>query len=236
MKRARESRDARNGSWLAAALPLFVSGGALPAAAEAPVTWHAETLSSSPQGLHVTQYWSKGQDKMRAETVIGGHRLITMVNGERYYAVDVLSGRAISIERSKRARADDRKRPRLVGLEGFVIRERGGERVGEEMLAGSKCDVWRITDARGRREVWVRQDRAGEMLPLRVEIYNRAAGAEIRTDYVQWASGLDLPDRFFLPDPRFEVQELGYDDYVKRSGEGEMLVPVLHANLLHGEK
>ena len=33
-----------------------------------------------------------------------------------------------------------------------------------------------------------------------------------------------------------EIEELSYDEYVKRTGDGENLVPVLHANLLHGER
>lgn len=206
------------------------------AAAKAPATWHAETLSSGPQGVHVTQYWSKGSDRLRAETVIAGHRLVTLVNGPLYYAVDFTAGQAVAIKRSKRALAEDRTRSRLLGLEGFVIKARGGEKVATENLAGRKCDVWRLTDDRGRRAVWVQQEPAKEMLPLRVEIYNRQAGAEIRTDYIQWATGLELPDRLFLPDPGFTLTTLEYEEYVKRSSEGEALVPVLHANLLHGEK
>jgi len=221
-------------AWLAAGAACALATGA--AAQEQPRTWHAETLSSSPQGVHVTQYWSKGVDKLRAETVIAGHRLITLVNGNLYFAVDATAGQAVAIKRSKRALAEDRTRSRLLGLEGFVIKARGGEKVTSEPLAGRMCDVWRLTDARGRREVWVQQEPAKEMLPLRVEIYNRQAGAEIRTDYIQWASGLELPDRLFLPDPAFPITNLEYDDYVKRSNAGEALVPVLHANLLHGDK
>jgi len=49
--------------------------------------------------------------------------------------------------------------------------------------------------------------------------------------------GLDLPDRVFEPDPRFSVESLSYDEYTKRSASGDPpSVPVLHANLLHGEK
>ena len=93
--------------------------------------------------------------------------------------------------------------------------------VGTENLAGRKCDVWRLTDDRGRREVSVQQEPAKEMLPLRVEIYNRQAGAEIRTDYIQWATGLELPDRLFLPEASLTITKLGYDEYVKRASAGE---------------
>lgn len=228
-------RKGRLGTLLWTALvALPIATGASRAAAE---TWHAETLSSSPRGIHVTQYWASGNDKLRAETVVAGHRLVTIVNGDRYYAIDVTTGQAMAIERPRRAREADRKFPRLVGTEGMVLRNRGGEKVKTERLAGQVCDVWRMTDGRGRREVWVQQSDDGAMLPLRVLVYSRKAAAEIRTDYTQWASGLDLPERLFQPDPRFSLIELGYDEYVKRSAtEGTKLPPVLHANLLHGER
>jgi hypothetical protein len=211
-------------------------GLAAPAAAE-DETWHAETLTTSPRGLHVTQYWAKGRSRMRAETVVAGHRLVTIVNGKRYYAIDATDGRVVVIERSKRALADDEERPRMVGVEGFLIQERGGEKVKSERLAGRMCDVYKHTDSSGRQQVWVQQDDDGAQLPMRVEVYSRQAAATIRTDYVQWASGLELPERLFEPDPRFPVQELDYDEYVERSSKGDLPpVPVLHSNLLHGDK
>ena len=210
--------------------------GAAPGGARAadPLTWHAETLTTSPRGLHVTQYWSSGGGRLRAETVIAGHRLVTIVNGDRYYAIDATAGQVLAIERSDRAKEESKRRTRLMGIEGFVIQERGGEKVREEPLAGRQCDVYRLTDGTGKREVWIEQGRPGEMLPLRVEFYNRQAGARIRTDYIQWASGVPLPDRFFEPDPRFNQVELDYDEFVARSGD--LPIPVLHANLLHGER
>ena len=222
----------------AVVLTTFAGSGA--ARAEEPATWHAEALTSSPRGVQVTQYWSKGSDRLRAETVVAGHRLVSVVNGDLYYAIDVTSGLAIAVKRSPRAIEEGKKRSRLVGLEAFVIRERGGEKVKSEPLAGQMCDVYRLTDSRGRRAVWVQQERGGktgEMLPLRVEVYNRQAGAEIRTDYVQWASGIELPDRLFLPDPRFSLEEFDYEEYVDRThSKDPPRVPVLHSNLLHGEK
>jgi len=210
---------------------------AAPTAAEEEQTWHAETVSSMPSGLQVTDYWSRGRDKMRAETVVAGQRVITIVNGPLYHAINATSGEMLTIERSKRALAADEKRPRPFATEGWVIQERGGEKVREDVLAGRRCDVWRLTDSQGRREVWIHQEPAEVVLPLRVEVYYRKAGTEVRTDYTAWASGLDLPDRLFEPDPRFEVTRVGYDEYVKRSAEGELqVVPVLHANLLHGPK
>jgi len=196
-------------------------------------TWYAETLTSSPRGLQVTSYWSRGNGLLRAETVIAGHRLVTIVNGPTYFAIDETAGSVVAIERSKRAREEGVKHDRLMGLEGFVIRERGGEKVGEETVGGRPCSVYRLTDERGKREVWVHQGDE-DVLPVRVEFYNRQAGALIRTDYIQWASGIELPDRLFAPDPRFPVRKLGYEEYVAQSGKGELLVPVLHANLLHG--
>lgn len=173
---------------------------------------------------------------MRAETVIAGHRLITIVNGKRYYAIDATDGKVVDIERGPRALADDQKHPRMIGLEGIVIRERGGEKVKSEDLAGRPCDVYSHTDSSGRQQVWIQKDGSKDQLPMRVEVYSRQAAATIRTDYLQWATGLPLPDRLFQPDPRFPVETLGYDEYVARSAKGDLpSVPVLHANLLHGE-
>lgn len=228
------SRPARA---LVTLLGLLSAVAVAPAAlADEPESWHAETLTTSPRGLHVTQYWSTDGDHLRAETVVAGHRLVTIVNGGVYYAIDATAGTALAIQRSDRAKKESKTRKRLVGLEGFVIRERGGEKVREERLGGRMCDVYRLTDAEGKREVWVEQGRQEEMLPLRVEIYNRQAGALIRTDYIQWATGLPLPDRFFEPDPRFTVIELGYEEFVAKSSAGEVPIPVLHANLLHGDR
>ncbi|HKJ24039.1 MAG TPA: hypothetical protein VKB65_04400 [Myxococcota bacterium] len=220
---------------LVLAVALVATAGVAAAAEEE--TWHAETLTTSPRGLNVTQYWSKGHSLMRAETVVAGHRLVTIVNGKRYYSIDATEGQVVSIERSARALAEDKKRKRMIGLEGFVIRERGGEKVKSEVLAGRECDVYSNTDASGRQQVWIQQDGSGDQLPMRVEVYSRQAAATIRTDYVQWAQGLPLPDRFFEPDPRFSVESLTYDEYVARSSSSNPpAVPVLHANLLHGEK
>lgn len=227
---------ALTGALAALAFAAVLAGPAAGASAAEPETWHAETLTTSPRGLHVTQYWSKGRGRMRAETVVAGHRLVSIVNGKHYYAIDATDGRVIAIERSARAVAEDKKRTRLIGLEGIMIQERGGEKVKSEELAGRMCDLYTHTDGSGRQQVWVQQD-GGDRLPLRVEVYNRRAAATIRTDYVQWATGLELPDRVFEPDPRFSVESLSYDEYTKRSTSGDPpSVPVLHANLLHGEK
>lgn len=228
----RPHRPTAPGFALACLAAAVLAAGA--ARAAEPKTWHAETLTSSPRGVQATQYWSKGRDRMRAETVVAGHRLVTIVNGDVYYAVNATQGSAVAIQRSKRAIAEDKTRPRMIGTEGFMIRERGGEKVGSEPISGRMCDVYKQTDSEGRRQVWVQQD-GDEMLPLRVEFYNRRAGALIRTDYVQWASGLDLPDRLFEPDPRFSVVELDYEEFVSGKSDAP-LVPVLHKNLLHGDR
>jgi len=206
-----------------------------PAARAEEQTWYAETLTSSPRGVNTTQYWSKGNDRMRAETAFAGHRLITIVNGKTYYALDLNSGQGVAIERSKRALDEAKKRKRLVGLEGLIIRERGGEKVKSEMLGSRKVDVWKNTDSRGRQEVWIQQDGPEDVIPLRVEVYSRQAGAAIRTDYVSWIEGLALPDRMFEPDPRIPLEKFSYDEFLER-GDDAPRVLVLHGNLLHGEK
>jgi len=56
-------------------------------------TWHATTFVSSPAGFRVIDYWSKG-DWMRANTLISGHPITTLVRGDRYVVFDALTGEA----------------------------------------------------------------------------------------------------------------------------------------------
>ena len=231
-------RVARRLGCTAQVLALAVGMGLFAGVAQAAdTTWHAETLTSSPRGVHITSYWSKGRDRMRAETVIGGHRIVTIVNGKDYHALDVTSGTAITIKRSPRSVAATKKWSRLIGLEGFVIKDRGGEKVKSETLGSRMCDVFVNTDQRGKQTVWVQQEGPEEAIPLRVEVYSRQAGAVIRTDYVQWIEGIELPDRLFEPDARFPSEKFDYDDYVAAGNEGKVpAVMILYGNLLHGNK
>ncbi len=202
-------------------------------AATAPPLWYAQALAQGDGGTQITHFWSKG-NRLRAETVIRGHRIVSLVNGDRYYAYDEVLGDGIAVRRSPIAIRADAGRLRPFGMEGQRIIEGGAEKVGVQEMRGRSCDLYRLTDSFGKREVCVTQDEF--KLPLWSELFNRSQGKTIRTDYVMWFQPQELPDRFFEPDPRLALESLEYEEYTKRSAAGPVgSVPVLYADLLHGK-
>lgn len=234
------TRRARSASCLAViALLGLIAGGGLARAANptqdaAPSTrtWHATTVVSSRVGHRIIHYWSKGSS-LRAETLIAGHPIVTIVRGDRYLAIDRLTGEGLDIARSPRARAEDGKRERPFGNELEEVRAAGGEKVDELRQSGVSTEVWRVTDAKTRRTVWVstREPR----VPVRYEIYVRGGGDTITTDYANWGFDLEIPDRFFATPEDLALERLDYETYLSRSQEGPVgAVPVLYPDLLHG--
>ena len=205
-----------------------------PAAAEedsAAPTWYAQAIARGDAGLNVTHFWSKGS-ALRAETVVAGHKFVTIVQGDWYYAYDALTGQGLKLRREPATVARDDPQRRPFGDEYEIIVRQGAELVREEQLLGRPTGVYRITDLRGRRELWVTQDAL--RIPLRIEIYDRESGQRRKTDYVNWQSDLAIPDSFFTPDPDARLDELDYSEYLRRSAtEGSVgPVPVLYAPLL----
>jgi hypothetical protein len=220
---------------LAAAGAVGEEGRATPPAqrgADLP-TWYAQALARGELGLNVTHFWSKGA-MLRAETVIAGHAVVTIVKGPWYYAIDELTGRGLAIRRDAGAVARDAPERRPFGNEYEILLAQGAEKVGEEMLWGRSTEVYRITDRQGRREAWVTSDDA--KLPLRVEIFDRQSGKQGSTEYVIWNGSLDIPDAFFEPAPDIAFERMEFEEYVRRSAESGSAgpVPVLYASLLHG--
>src|SRR5262249_31141118 len=197
-----------------------------------PPTWYAQALTRGEAGLNVTHFWSKGA-MLRAETVVAGHKMVTIVRGDRYYAYDGLTGEGLSILREPATAAADRADVRPFAREYEILKRQGAELVREETLLGRKAGVYRVTDDQGRRELWVTQDDL--RIPLRVEIFDRDSGAQRTTDYVNWQSDLAIPDTFFAPDPQAALQEMDYTEYLRRSSaEGTVgPVPVLYTSLLY---
>ena len=103
-----------------------------------------------------------------------------------------------------------------------------------ETLSGRPCKMYRLTEERGKTEVWLTDDK--RKLPVRVEFSRRDTGAKSTTDYIDWIADLELSDPFFEPDPRVELERVEYADYVTRSQSGSIVgpAPVLFSNLLHG--
>lgn len=199
-----------------------------------PEVWHAQAVKQGPAGVSITYYWSKGRS-LRAVTVVAGHPVVTLVHGEWYYAIDEISGEGIAVQRSPRALQQDREGGRPFGREATLLLEAGAERVSTEEYGGTQAHVYRLSDRRGRREVWVPTQ--GEKLPLYVELFDRGVMATETIRYLNWSRELDLPDRFFEPDPRLDLQRLTYQDYLKAAAKGPVgPVPVLYGHLLHGPR
>ena len=111
----------------------------------------------------------------------------------------------------------------------------GGEKVSTQTIAGGECDLYRLTNQKGRREVCVSQDE--RRLPLLYTVWQRGSGKEVRTYYPYWTSGLALLDDFFEPDPATKLEHLSYDDYVRRAAKERIgPVPPFFGSLLHGAK
>ncbi|MDJ0850357.1 MAG: DUF2092 domain-containing protein [Myxococcota bacterium] len=224
---------------LVAALPVGAKEGEAPeapparAAAPLPDTWYAQALAYSDAGINVTHFWSKGK-KLRAETVIAGHRVVTIVNGDTYFAYDSLSREGVAIARTAAALEQERARSRPFGNELEALLRRGAERIGAEKIGGREVDLYQITDDGGRRQVWVTTD--GRQLPIRLKVWRRHTGQTLHTDFLSWTRGLPIGDSFFDPEPSVTLERMGFEEYVSRQGNRTPTgpVPVLYTDLLHG--
>lgn len=201
----------------------------------APDTWYAQLFTHGDTIVRVDHTWSKGR-KLRSELVVQGRSFLTLVNGDRYIVIDQTGGNGVAIRRAPEAIALDAKRPgeRPFGREAEVLIAQGAEVVRSESLNGRPCRVYRKTDDVGKREIWVTDDK--QKLPLRVEFFARDGSMHTITDFIEWLAGVELPDAFFEPDPRVQLETVEYADYVERSKQGPVgPAPVLFAPLLHGK-
>jgi hypothetical protein len=202
--------------------------------AKAPSSWYARSLVHGDRGIIVWDYWAKGR-KLRAETVIGGTPIVTFVSGEFYTIVDMLTQAGVAIRRAPEAIAADRTHAgeRPFGREGQELIAKGAEFVRSEEISGRPCRMIRLTEERGKTEVWLTDDK--RKLPVRVEFFTRDTGAKSTTDYIDWIADLELSDAFFEPDPRVKLERIEYADYVTRTQSAPVgPAPVLFSNLLHG--
>jgi hypothetical protein len=218
-----------------AATSAAAEGEAAPAPGADLPTWYAQAIGRGDAGLSVTHYWSKGP-ALRAETVMSGHRVVTIVKGAWYYAFDELTGRGLAIRRDAGAVAHDAPERRPFGNEYEILIAQGAEKVGEEALWGRTAEIFRITDHLGRRELWVTSD--DRKLPMRIEVFDRMSGQKGSTEYVVWDASLEIPDAFFEPDPDIAFERLEFEEYLQRSAESGSAgpVPVLHSRLLHSRE
>ena len=203
-----------------------------PAPVARPATWYAQALAHSEVGINVTHFWSKGP-LLRAETVVIGRRVITIVNGDTYYAYDGLGRTGVAVGRDPSAIEKDGERERPFGNELVALVEQGAESVCFENLGGREVEVFRVTDDRGRRQVWVTPGE--ERLPLRIEVFRRQTAQTLSTEFLNWMSGIPISDDFFEPEPGIDFVHLGFEEYLLRQADGKPLgpVPIFSTDLLH---
>lgn len=211
---------------------------ALAASTASADSWHAERLTSGAGAPRVERLWSKGA-ALRAELVLGGHVVITYVKGDRYIVVDALTGKGTSILRSAKAIAEDAKRGRPFGTEQQTLMTLGAEKVKTEGTGEGACDLYRITDQSGRREVCV--STGEEKLPLVARAWDRQSGAESETRYIAWSKDLEgknvtIPESFFTPDPRITLESFTFEAFMAKAQAGESIAvaPILYPELLVG--
>ena len=199
-----------------------------------PMSWYAATVAEDEKGgFLMVHFWSKGP-LFRSEAVLAGRKIVTIVDRTTYYIIDEVSGRGIAIERSEAARTLDARGKRPFGNELDKLLRAGGELIGSEQASGQTVDVYRLTDDRGRRTIWVSTTKPS--IPLRVQTYDRESATTGKVDYVNWLHNPLLADSFFAPSPSTRMEEFTYEEYRKRARKGPLgPAPVLYRHLLHGE-
>jgi hypothetical protein len=166
--------------------------------------------------------------------VIAGRRVTTIVSGDTYYAYDAVGGSGVAIVRSPKAIAADARGERPFGREFENLVSQGAERIRDDEVMGRSCEVFRLTDQLGRRELWVTKD--AKRLPIRVLVYRRDTGRTVTTDFINWLTGLSIAGSFFTPDSHVTFERFEHEAFVRRSATGEPIgpVPVLYTDLLVG--
>jgi hypothetical protein len=197
-------------------------------------TWYAMALGQLAGRPVVGHFWSKGF-KLRAETVIFGRPILTLVDTKYYYTIDVLNGTGLAIQRSPVSIAEDASRTRPFATEWDEMSEAGGEKVRSEKIGSQETEVWRLTNVSGRRTIWVSTE--VPRLVMRVETYDRDSSETERVEYVNWQYGLAIPDSFFQPGPEIRIRRMEYGKYVAAARKGPVgPAPPLYRYLLHGRK
>jgi hypothetical protein len=196
-------------------------------------SWYAQTFTRGDTGLNVNHLWSL-KSKFRAETVVRGHKLVTIINGDTYYVYDAIAMTGIAIRRAPAALAAQSPERRPFGNEAQILIDQGGEKIREENIAGKRAEVYQITDDNGRRIVWATQD--DRRLPIRIELFSRKSGSTRYKEYVDWASGLAITAAFFEPEPGNQLERLELDEYIEKTlaKDSAVALPILYPELLHG--
>ncbi len=194
-------------------------------------TWYAETVQQGDAGVRIMNIWSKGR-RLRAETVVGGTVLLTLVSGDTYYNLLPSAGTGVAIQRSPKAVAEDQKGGRPFGRDLEKILARGAEKAGTERIMGREVSIYRLSVGSTREEVWATED--GEKLPIKLVYTDREKGQSAET-MLNWSRGMPLADEFFAPDPRLVLEKLSYEEFLTRAKAGDVAsFPPLFVDLLLG--
>jgi len=196
-------------------------------------SWFAQTVARGPAGLNVNYFWSLGA-KFRAETVVAGHKVVTIVSGDTYYAYDAVLMKGIAVRRKAEAIAADSSRIRPFGNEIEVLLSQGAEKIREEILFNTPSEVYQISDDAGRRVAWVTQD--SRRLPMRVEIYSRRTASTSYKEYYDWRTGIPIAEEFFEPESTVKLKRFEFEEYIENTNNSEVMgyVPILYEDLLIG--
>jgi hypothetical protein len=193
--------------------------------------WFAETIQHGDGGIRVMYIWSKGR-KLRAERIIDGAVLQTIVNGDTYYNILPTAGIGVAIQRTPKALADDRKGGRPFGHDVEAIVARGAEKATTERLMGHEVAVYRLYSEKSREEVWATTD--GDKVPVKLVYTDREGGKSYET-MLNWTRGNAVKESFFEPDPRIAIQKLSYEEFVAGVKDGALKTfPPLFNDLLVG--
>ena len=199
---------------------------------EAPNSYYSMTLGRSGFDLVVASYWSLGP-LLRSETAVAGHTIVTIVDKKYYYTYDALTRKGYRIGRSKSSIVQDADRLRPFALDYNLLIAQGGEKIREETLNGIRVDVYRVTDQKGRRTLWVTQNSL--KFPVKLETYDRKTSRTSELDWVQWIPGIALDEEFFEPPRKLDLQRFDdYQDFIEALKEGPISPsPPLFHGLVH---
>jgi outer membrane lipoprotein-sorting protein len=218
-------------------VPSRVAAGATPSArASNSQTWYARSRVETEYGMIMTHYWSKGP-MFRAETVVAGHPITTIVNGPRYYVYDSATADGAAIERNATAIEEDASRGRPFGRELQDLIDAGGEKINEGSLGEGAMgfEVYQLTNENGRRRVLV--TRSDLQIPIKIETFVRETGTTGIMEYSSWQRGIQLEDSFFQPPNTIVFEKISYPQYTADYGRIPIgPAPVYYRHLLHGSQ
>ncbi len=199
-------------------------------------TWYVSSTGHNESGVVVVNYWSKGA-AMRAEIIVKGYRITTIVNGKYYHVFNSVMGEGLTIERAEKAIAEDKRRGRPFATEWEELSAAGAEKVDEQTVQGTgfTLELYQLSDKEGRRQLLVTETEP--RLPIQLETFVRDSGETTLLEYNGWNRGLPIADSFFLPPAEIEFEQMTHEVYVAKASKQPVgPAPVFYGTLLHGRR